>query len=72
MAKGCVHVHVKNGVVVNVFAHLADLPRNRVIHLVTECTLSEEEFRETHPNDIDELNIALNLGDDSVVLKRSA
>ena len=72
MADGCVHVHVKNGVVVNILAHLTDLPRNGVIHLVPECTLSEDEFRETHPNDIDESRIALNLGDDSVVLRPSA
>ena len=72
MAKGCVHLHVKNRVVVNVFAHLTDLPQNGVIHLVPECTLSEGEFRETHPNDIDELSITLNLGDNSVVLKRPA
>jgi hypothetical protein len=69
MAKGCVHVHVKNGVVVNIFAHLTDLPQNGVVHLVPECTFSEDEFRESHPRDADELNIALNLGDNSVVLK---
>ena len=72
MAKGCVHVQVRNGVVVNILAHLTDLPRNGVVHLVPECTLSEDEFVETHPNDVDELSIALNLGDDSLVLRRSA
>jgi hypothetical protein len=70
MAKGCVHVHVRDGVVVNMFAHLTDLPRDGVVHMVPECTMSRDEFGETHPNDVDELNIGLNLGDSSVILKR--
>ncbi len=71
MAKGCVHVHVKSGVVTNIFAHLTDLPENGVIHLVPEHILSETEFRATHPQDADELDIPLNLGDNSVTLKRA-
>jgi hypothetical protein len=43
-AKGCVHVQVKNGLVVNIFEHLTDLPENGVIYLVPEHILSEAEF----------------------------
>jgi hypothetical protein len=70
MAKGCVHVHVQNGVVTNIFAHLTDLPENGVVHLGPEHVLRESEFRATHPQDADEVDIPLNLGDNSVVLKQ--
>ncbi len=71
VVKGCVHVHIKNGAVSNIFAHLTELPENGVVHLVPEQVLSEAEFRATHPQDADELEIPLNLSDHSVTLQRA-
>jgi hypothetical protein len=66
---GCVHVHIKNGVVISIFAHLTNLPINGIVHLVPDTILSESEFIRTHPQDVDELQIGLNLGDNSIHLK---
>lgn len=68
---GCVHVHLKDGDVSNVFLHLSGLPENGVVHLVPDDILSIEEFVESHPMDKNELSlqpqkIVYNLGDESV------
>ena len=55
--KGCVHVHVQNGNIVNVFSHLTNLPENCVVHLVPEVILSEEAFIQSHPRDKNEVGL---------------
>jgi hypothetical protein len=69
--KGCVHVHVKDGNIANVFSHLTDLPENCVIHLVPDAVLSEEQFIESHPVDENELRMepkrtVFDLGDEAI------
>ena len=71
---GCVHIHIKNGDVTNIFMHLSGLPENGVVHLVSEKVLSETQFVESHPMDKDEIQIApkkmiYNLGDTSIHLE---
>ncbi|GEM_PF-3380168 len=71
MTKGCVHIHVKDGKIQNVFCHLSGLPRDGVIHLQPDKTLTEEEFSSSHPVDIKELSIEcdgriFDLGSDSI------
>ena len=69
--KGCVHVHIKDGNIANVFSHLTRLPRTCVVHLVPDDVLSEAGFLESHPQDRNELKLestgkVFDLGDDSV------
>jgi hypothetical protein len=76
MCKGCVHIHVADGVIAKVFLHLTDLPRNGIIHLIPDATLSPEEFLESHPRDAGEVYIAarkdfFDLGDESIQARKS-
>ena len=69
--KGCVHVHMKDGGIANVFSHLTNLPENCVIHLVPDAVLSQEQFIESHPQDKNETHMEpgqriFDLGDESV------
>jgi hypothetical protein len=71
MAKGCIHVHVVDGKIVNVFLHLTDLPESGVIHLSPDEVLSADGFLATHALDADEAIMSpsrecFDLGDDSV------
>lgn len=53
--KGCVHLIIKNGKVINVFTHLNKIPKNGVIHLKGDKIYSIKEFKESHPRDNHEL-----------------
>ncbi len=69
--KGCVHVHIKDGSITNVFSHLTNLPRNCIVHLVPDIVLSEEEFLQSHPQDKNEVQIepkgiVFDLGDETI------
>ncbi len=69
--KGCVHVHIKDGHITNVFSHLSNLPKNCIVHLVPDDVLSEEEFLQSHPQDKNEIQIesqrmVFDLGDESI------
>ena len=69
--KGCVHVHIKDGAIVNVFSHLTNMPDHCVIHLVPDAVRTQKQFAESHPQDRNELltepeGAVFNLGDDSV------
>lgn len=71
MCKGCVHVHVADGVITKVFLHLSDLPDNGVVHLSPDAVLGTEGFLESHPRDAGEVYIAarkdfFDLGDESI------
>ena len=71
MCKGCVHVHVADGLVTKVFLHLTDLPSDGIIHLSPDAALSMEKFLESHPRDAEEVHIAarkdfFDLGDESI------
>jgi hypothetical protein len=71
MAKGCVHIRVKDGKIQNVFCHLSDLPKDGVVHLLPDQVLTEDEFRGSHPEDKNELSVdgkqgIYDLGGDSV------
>lgn len=69
--EGCVHLHIKDGKIRNVFCHLSDLPENGVVHLYTSDVMTEDEFMISHLEDKNELSInqegcILNLGSSSV------
>ncbi len=69
--KGCVHVHIKDGSITNVFSHLTNLPENCIVHLVPDIVLSEEEFLQSHPQDKNEVQIepkgiVFDLGDETI------
>lgn len=55
--KGCIHVHIRDGSIVNVFSHLTNLPKNCVVHLVPDMVLPEEEFERSHPCDAGEIRL---------------
>lgn len=65
--KGCVHIHIKNGKIESVFSHLSNFPKNCMIHLEPTDELTIEEFKKTHPFDVEELKVKsekiLNFGD---------
>ncbi|MBU1126748.1 hypothetical protein KKF11_00155 [Patescibacteria group bacterium] len=68
--KGCVHIHIKDRKVVNVFSHLSDFPDECIIHLKPDAVLTKEEFKKAHAVDIDELKVEAkekiyDLGDNS-------
>ena len=60
MARGCVHVKIKDGNITGVFCHLSDLPENGIIHLKANKVLTESEFIESHPQDSNELETECN------------
>ena len=69
--KGCVHIHIKDGVIVNVFSHLTNLPENCIVHLAPDAVFSVEEFEQSHPQNKNEIHmepkgIVFDLGDESV------
>ena len=71
MIKGCVHIHIKDGEIKNIFCHLSDLPENGVIHLSPNKIMTDSEFRESHPHDKNELILntnkkIYNLGSNSI------
>lgn len=53
--KGCTHLIIRNGKIVNVFTHLSDFPKNGVIHLKGDKIYSIEGFKKTHSRDHYEL-----------------
>jgi hypothetical protein len=71
ITKGCIHVHVKNGQITNIFSHLSDFPENCIIHMKPDATLTYKEFIESHEQDKNELNVdsqkkIYQLGDDVI------
>lgn len=55
MLEGCVHIHIKDGDIKNIFCHLSALPENGVVHLSPDKVMTDDEFRESHPHDKNEL-----------------
>ena len=53
--KGCTHLIVNKGKIINVFTHLNNFPVNGVIHLKGDKIYSVEEFKKSHPKDHKEL-----------------
>lgn len=53
--KGCTHLVIRNGKVVNVFTHLSKIPKNGVVHLKGDKIYSIKEFKESHKRDHHEL-----------------
>lgn len=71
MIEGCVHIHMKDGEIKNVFCHLSNIPINGVIHMKPEQILTEDEFKVSHHQDRKELTIdrdgeIYNLGPNSI------
>ncbi len=71
MTEGCVHIHIKDGKIKNIFCHLGSMPENGVVHLSPQQDLSEEEFIKSHPADkvelsIDSDNVIYNLGSNNI------
>jgi hypothetical protein len=55
--KGCTHLIIREGKIVNVITHLSDLPKNGVVHLKGDKIYTFDEFKVSHVNDHDELLI---------------
>ena len=53
--KGCTHLIIHNGKIVNVITHLSDLPKNGVVHLKGDKIYTYDEFKKSHVHDHDEL-----------------
>lgn len=53
--KGCTHLVIKDGKIVNIFTHLSNLPKNGVVHLRGDKIYTFEEFKKSHIHDHDEL-----------------
>lgn len=53
--KGCTHLIVNKGKIINVFTHLNNFPVNGVIHLKGDKIYSVEEFKKSHSKDHKEL-----------------
>ncbi len=53
--KGCTHLVIRGGKVVNVFTHLGKFPKNGIIHLKGDKIYSVEEFKKIHTRDHHEL-----------------
>lgn len=71
--EGCVHLHIKDGKIRNVFCHLSDLPENGVVHLFPSDVMTEDEFITSHLTDKNELSISqedriFNLGSSNIEL----
>ena len=58
MVDGCVHIHIENGKIKNVFCHLSNLPDQGVVHLNPELIMTNKQFIESHPHDSNELLVA--------------
>ena len=48
MTKGCVHIRILNGNIINVFCHLSELPNTGVVHLSVDKELTDDDFLKTH------------------------
>ena len=57
MTEGCVHIHIENGKIKNIFCHLSDLPDKGVVHLSPQLVMTNKEFKESHPHDSNELKV---------------
>jgi len=53
--KGCTHLIIKNGKVINIYTHLSKVPKNGVIHLKGDKIYTIQEFKKSHPYDHSEL-----------------
>jgi hypothetical protein len=53
--KGCAHIIMKRGKIVNIFTHLNKLPENGIVHLKADKVYSISEFKKSHKNDHKEL-----------------
>ncbi len=53
--RGCVHIHIKNSKVKSVFCHLGKIIENGIIHLSVDNIHSVETFKDSHPDDFDEI-----------------
>jgi hypothetical protein len=53
--KGCTHLIIREGKIVNVITHLSNLPKNGVVHLKGDKVYTFDEFKTSHVNDHDEL-----------------
>ena len=71
MVEGCIHIHIKDSEIKNIFCHLSGVPENGVIHLSPDQVMTDKEFIESHPHDKHELKVSVSnkihdLGSDSV------
>lgn len=55
--KGCTHLIIKKGKIVNVITHLDKLPANGVVHLKADKVYTFDEFKKSHKYDHSELKI---------------
>lgn len=53
--KGCVHIQIKKGKIVNVFSHISNFPKNCIVHMKPDHEYTDEEFLKSHPQDENEL-----------------
>jgi len=52
--KGCVHLFFEKGKPIRLITHLSDFPSDGVVHLENGKIYTNEEFKKSHPQDIDE------------------
>jgi len=55
--KGCAHLYMKDGKPVRLITHLSDILENGVVHLKGSRIYSDEEFKQSHPQDVSEFEI---------------
>lgn len=55
--EGCAHLYFENGRPIRLITHLSDIPTDGVVHLKGSKIYTEEEFKESHPQDITEFEI---------------
>lgn len=72
--RGCLHIHMVDGEIKNIFSHLGDLPENGVVHLVPSDNYTIEEFKKSHIYDHGELDVPSSggiyqLGSRSIIVK---
>ena len=55
--KGCAHLYIKDGKPIRLITHLEEFPQNGVVHLNNGKIYSNEEFKESHPQDVSEFEV---------------
>lgn len=54
---GCVHIHMRDGVPRLVYMHLDGLPKDGIVHLVSDEVIREQDLESHHPGDSKELKM---------------
>lgn len=55
--EGCAHLYFESGRPTKLITHLSELPKDGVVHLKGSKIYTDEEFKESHPQDVSEFEI---------------